>query len=85
LLLLHINTMGCMIFESPDLINKIRIDEEFNWILTRFIVFELERSQTTIPKTEIERIDRLIVFHENLENYEICKKLLTYKTKIENV
>ncbi len=73
-----------MIFESPELIN-IEAEEKLNWVLTRFIVFELEKSMTTMPKSEVDKIDRLIKFHENLQNYEICRKLVTYKENIHNV
>jgi hypothetical protein len=73
-----------MIFESPELLN-VEIKEKLNWVFTRFILFEVERMQTTLPKTEIGKIDRLIAFHEELENYEICHKLLIYKQRIKNV
>lgn len=72
-------------FKFPDLEDKKIIDEKFNWVLTRFIFFELERDEVSFPKTEAWRVDALIEFHEGLENYEICRKLLTYKEKIENV
>lgn len=72
-------------FSFPEPLSKKIADENFNWVLTRFIVFELERNSTTLPKTELERVKNLIEFHEKLENYEICRKLLTYKEKMENV
>ena len=71
--------------DFPLFVDKKIADENFNWVLTIFIFFELERETTTFPKTEIDRIDRLIQFHEGLENYEICCKLLTYKEKIKHV
>ena len=73
-----------MIFESPELINA-KAKENFNWVLTRFIMFEIEKSQNTIPKSDLEKIDELIIFHEKLENYEICRKLTTYKERIQHV
>ena len=66
------------------MIDKKIVEERFYWIYTRIIVYELERGTVTIPKSEIGKIDRLITFHENLENFEICRKLLTYKEKCLN-
>jgi len=72
-------------FKFPEFLDKKSADENFNWILTRFIIFELERGKASIPKSELERIGKLILFHENLDNYEICRKLLTYKENMQDV
>lgn len=56
-----------------------RQEEEFNWVMTRFVIFELENSLFSLPKDEIYKLDKLIKFHENLENYEICRKILNYR------
>ena len=57
----------------------LKAEDDFNWVLSRFAIFELENSLTTLPKDELYKIDNLIKFHENLDNFEICRKLLTYK------
>lgn len=67
-----------MLFESKNAFNP-KAEEDFNWVLTRFAIFELENSLHTLPNDEIYKIEKLIKFHETLENFEICRKLLTYK------
>ncbi len=67
-----------MLFESKNAINP-NAEEDFKWVLTRFVIFELENSLHTLPNDEIYKIENLITFHERLENFEICRKLLTYK------
>jgi hypothetical protein len=59
--------------------------EDFYWMVTRFIFFELEYFTTPSIKQEHgnDLMLRLIKFHENLENFEICQKILIYKQKMK--
>jgi hypothetical protein len=63
--------------------NGLRM-EEFYWMVTRFVVFELDHYST--PTLKIEHgenlIERLIKFHEDQENFEICQKILNYKQRM---
>jgi hypothetical protein len=61
--------------------------DEFYWMVTRFLVFELEHFNTpTLTKEHGQSlIERLINFHERLENYEICDKIIRYKAKMKDV
>lgn len=67
-----------MLFESQQLVNP-NADEDFKWVLTRFILFELENSLNSLPHEELYKVDALIKYHEKLDNFEICRKLLNYK------
>jgi len=62
--------------------NIVTLNVDFNWVLTRFILFEIERGNFTFPIEEIYKLDKLIIFHEKLENYEICSKIIQYKNII---
>ncbi len=63
--------------------NGIRM-EEFYWMVTRFIIFELEQFPIPTLKKEhgSELVERLIKFHEAHENYELCQQILNYKERM---
>jgi hypothetical protein len=61
--------------------------DDFYWMVTRFVFFELEQYETPTVSKEHgdDLIERLIKFHEEQENYEICRKLMNYKQKMKHV
>jgi len=66
---------------------SVALQENFNWVATRFMVFELENFEKVTLTHAMSNglVDRLLSFHERLENYEICHKIILYKNKMKDV
>lgn len=60
---------------------KNYLNNNFIEIFTRLILFELVEGIHTLPKEDLYKIDMVIKYHENEENYEICEKIMKYKNK----
>lgn len=70
-----------MIVEKPQMIEKFYV------MATNFIDFELKNFENVSLTLAMSRgiIDRLLEYHEREENYEICRKILNYKNKMQDV
>jgi hypothetical protein len=66
---------------------KSKIDTSFYWMVTDFMMYELDNFEKMTLSFENGKgiVERLIKFHEKLENFEICKKILLYKSQMPNV
>jgi len=66
---------------------ELELKENFNWMATRFLIFELENFENVTLTHAVSNglVDRLLQFHEGLENYEICQKIILYKSKMKDV